>query len=40
LSTVVPISFTGVDSFDKTRFRFIDEHLPILMWERESGGEG
>jgi hypothetical protein len=29
----------GVDSFDKTRFRFIDGHLPISLPERKSGGE-
>jgi hypothetical protein len=37
---VVPISFVGVDSFDKTRFRFIVRHLPISFPERETGGEG
>ena len=40
LSTVVPISFVGVDSFDKTRFRFIAGHLPIFLWETESVGRG
>jgi hypothetical protein len=29
----------GVDSFDKSRFRVIDRHLPILLPERESEGE-
>jgi hypothetical protein len=38
LSTVVPKFFSGIDSFDKTRFRFIAIHLPILLPERESGG--
>ena len=36
LSTVVPTSFAGVDSFDKTRSRFIVGHLPILLWETET----
>jgi hypothetical protein len=40
LSTVVPTSFTGIDSLDKTTFRFKARHLPISLPERESGGEG
>ena len=40
LSTVVPTSFVGVDSVDKMRFRFISGHFPILLPERETGGEG
>jgi hypothetical protein len=40
LSTVVPTSFVGVDSFDKTRFKFIAGHLSILLWEIESGVRG
>jgi len=38
LSTVVPSSFVGVDSFDKTRFRFIAGHPSLLLWETELGG--
>ena len=38
LSTVAPTSFTCVDSFEKMRFRFIAEHLPILLQETELGG--
>jgi hypothetical protein len=30
LSTVVPTSFAAVDSFDKTRFRFIALHQIFL----------
>jgi hypothetical protein len=37
LLTVVPTSFAGVDSFDKTIFRFNTGHLPILL--REDHGE-
>ena len=38
LSTVVPTSFAGVDSFDKMRFRFIAGH-PSLLWHKtELGG--
>jgi hypothetical protein len=40
LSTVVPTSFAGVDSFDKTRFRLIARHLPISLRETETGGKG
>jgi hypothetical protein len=40
LSAVVPTSFVGVDSFDNMRFRFIPGHIPILLWETESGGRG
>jgi hypothetical protein len=35
---VVPTSFVGVNSFDKTRFRFISGHLPISLQEKETGG--
>jgi hypothetical protein len=40
LSTVVPTSFVGFDSFDKTRFRFIAGNLSILLWETETGRRG
>ena len=40
LSAVVPTSFVGVDFFDIMRFRFIPGHIPILLWETESGGRG
>jgi hypothetical protein len=30
----------GVDSFDKTRFRFIAGNLSILLQEIETGGRG
>ena len=40
LSTMVPTSFMGVDSFDKMRFRFIAGDPSLLLWETESGGEG
>jgi hypothetical protein len=39
-STVIPRSFTGIDSFDKIRFRFIAGHLPILVLKTETGGKG
>jgi hypothetical protein len=35
---VVPTSFAGVDSFDKTRFGFIAGHPLLLLWETELGG--
>ena len=38
LSTVVPTSFVGVDSFDKMRFKLIAGNLSILLWEIEIGG--
>ena len=38
MSTVVPTSFTGVDSFDKTRFMYIAGNLSILLRETESVG--
>jgi len=34
---MVPTSFAGVDSFDKTRFRFIAGYLSLSLWETESG---
>ena len=37
---IIPTSFAGVDSFHKTRFRFIAGHLPILLQETETGGGG
>jgi hypothetical protein len=40
LSTVVPTSFVGVDSFDKTRFRFIAGNLSILLREIETERRG
>ena len=40
LSTVVPTSFVGVDSFDKTRFRIIAVHPPLSLPEIETGGRG
>jgi hypothetical protein len=40
LLTVVSMSFSGVGSFDKTRFRFIAGHLPIWLFQTETGGRG
>ena len=40
MSTVVPTSLVGVDSIDKTRFKFIAGNLSILLWEIETGGRG
>ena len=39
LSTVVPTSFTGVDSLDKTRFRFITGHLRLSLRGTDTGGK-
>jgi hypothetical protein len=39
LSTVVPTSFAAVDSFDKTRFRFIAGHLRLSLREADTGGK-
>ena len=39
LLTVVPTSFMGVDSFDKTRFRFIVGYLRLSLWGTDTGGE-
>jgi hypothetical protein len=39
LSTVVPTSFVGVDSFDIMIFRFIAGCLSLLLLEIESGRE-
>ena len=38
LSTVVPTSFAGVDSFDKMRFRFIVGHPSLSLQQTELGG--
>ena len=38
LSTVVPTFFTGVDSFDKTRFSVIAGHPSLLLREITSVG--
>ena len=40
LSTVVPTSLVAVDSLDKMRFRFIAEHIQILLWGTDTGGKG
>jgi hypothetical protein len=40
LSTVVPTSFMGVDSFYKMRYKFIAGNLTILLWETLSAGRG
>ncbi len=40
LSTVVPTSFTAVDSLDKMRFRFIAGHLRLSLRKQTQGGEG
>ena len=40
LSTVVPTSFAGVDSFDKTRFKFIAGHSSLSLWQTDLGGRG
>jgi hypothetical protein len=40
LSTVVPTSFTGVDSFDKTRCRIIAGCPSLSLWETITGGRG
>ncbi len=39
-STVVPTYFTAVHSLDKTRFRFIAGHLPILFLDSYQGERG
>ena len=38
LSTVVPISLVAIDSFDKTRFRFIAGGCSLSLQETELGG--
>jgi len=40
LSTGVPTSFMGGDSFDETAFRFIAGRPSLLLWKTESGGNG
>ena len=40
MSTVIPTPFAAVDSFDKTRFRFIMGHLRISLRGTYTGGEG
>ena len=40
MSTVIPTFLLVVDSFDKTRFRFIARHPSILLWELETGERG
>ena len=37
LLTVVPTSFTAVDSLDKMRFRFIAGHLQLSLWGTDTG---
>ena len=39
LSTVVPTSFTAVDSLGKTRFRFILGYLRLLLQGTVTGGK-
>jgi hypothetical protein len=38
LLAMVSMSFTCVDSFDKTRFRFITRYCPILLCKKKQGG--
>ena len=40
LSTVVPISFVGVESYEKTGFRPIAGHPSLSLQETETGGRG
>ena len=40
MSTVVPSSFVGVDSYDKMRFGFTAGSPSLLLWETELGGGG
>ena len=39
LSTVLPTSFTAVDSLDNTRFRFIAGYLRLSLWGTDTGGK-